>query len=95
MTITSSANRDSFHALKSNSNLNANPTYNCVFAEKSHTFESWLVLFIGSFNHFILFVFYISLLIGLFLLFHLLYFVCLCRIILFILIGLIVKFISY
>ena len=63
--------------------------YTCVFAEKSHTFESRLVLFIGSFNYFILFVFYMSLLIGCSVSsYWFIYFILIvCRIILFILIG--------
>ena len=34
--ITSSANRDSFHALNPNSNLNANPTYIYMSEMKEH-----------------------------------------------------------
>ena len=63
--------------------------YTCVFAEKSHTFESRLVLFIGSFNYFILFVFYMPLLIGCSVSsYWFIYFILIdSRIILFILIG--------
>ena len=38
--ITSSANRDSFHALNPNSNLNANPTYILYIRNKVPYFSS-------------------------------------------------------
>ena len=48
--ITSNANRDSFHALNPNSNLNANPTYICLLGELNSGRKQYEIKNFGGFK---------------------------------------------